>query len=266
MACAAFDLVTPVRRYDGLRVGLPGAHQRQNAALAVRTLEVAWPRAFGQALPAAAVRTGLAEVTRRAGLRGRLDVIARAPLTVADVAHNPDALAATLAALRPARAAPHGRLHVVLGLLRDKDAAAMARLLAEAGAAVTPAPLDGPRALPTDALVAVLRRHGLAVRAPAPAAAAVACLRAEARAGDVLLVTGSHRVVAQLPETPDTRAPDASAPNASAPDASARTLRRLNVGTFERPGAMRRRKARRAVRRASGRAASSRGWSPPAVA
>jgi dihydrofolate synthase/folylpolyglutamate synthase len=201
---AAFDLVTPARRYAGLRVGLPGAHQRQNAALAVRTLEVAWPRAFGAPLPAAAVRTGLAEVTRRAGLRGRLDVLARAPLTVADVAHNPDALAVTLDALRPALAAEaDARLHVVLGLLRDKDAAAMARLLADAGAVVTPVPLDGARARPAGDLAAVLRRHGVAVRPPAPAAAAVARLRAEASPGDVLLVTGSHRVVAQLPEALD---------------------------------------------------------------
>ena len=45
-------------------LGLPGEHQRWNAALAVRAAEIAWPEA-------SAVPVGLREVVARAGLRGR---------------------------------------------------------------------------------------------------------------------------------------------------------------------------------------------------
>jgi hypothetical protein len=50
----------------------------------------------------------------------------------------------------------------------------------------------------------VLRVAGVRVTPPAPVPDALAAFRAEAEASDVLLVTGSHHTVAQLPEKSDT--------------------------------------------------------------
>ena len=184
-------LQTPARRYDALRVELAGAHQQTNVALAVRAAELLQ-------LSPEAIRTGLQDVRRRAGLRGRLEVVQEAPLVVADVAHNPEGLAATLAALRPALQKGGGRLTVLFGVMRDKDVDAMLDLLAEAGAIVCPVPLESERALPPEALADLLAAKGLAAGPAASVPDGLARFRDAAMPEDVLLLTGSHQVVSQL--------------------------------------------------------------------
>jgi dihydrofolate synthase/folylpolyglutamate synthase len=188
---SVLDVTTPVRGYDGLRVELGGAHQQRNALLAVRAAELL-------GLGADAIRTGLRDVRRLSGLRGRLEVLQRDPLVVADVAHNPSSLAATLDALRPTLDAHGGRLHVLLGVMRDKDIAAIAELLDAAEASVTPVDLPSERALPGDALRGTLAEHDVRVSHPSTIEAGVATFRQHATAHDVLLITGSHRMVEAL--------------------------------------------------------------------
>ena len=105
---STFDLVTPERRYHGLRVRMGGAHQAANAALAVRLAE-RLPARFGVGEPE--VRAGLAaaRVPGRFERRGRW---------LFDVAHNPDGARSLVAALR---AAPPPRPLVgVVAVLGDK--------------------------------------------------------------------------------------------------------------------------------------------------
>jgi len=115
-----FDLATPVRRYAGARVGLGGAHQAANAALAVRLAEL-MPGTYG--VDEAAIRSGLAA----ARLSGRFE---RRGRWLFDVAHNPDgarALAAALAASPPPRP-----LAGVVAVLGDKAWREMLSVLAPA--------------------------------------------------------------------------------------------------------------------------------------
>src|SRR5690606_11261169 len=69
---------TPRRTYERLVLGLAGAHQIDNAKLAVRLAEIAVP-----GLSAEAARLGLAEVTHLSGLRGRGEVWSTHPRIVA---------------------------------------------------------------------------------------------------------------------------------------------------------------------------------------
>jgi dihydrofolate synthase/folylpolyglutamate synthase len=115
-----FDAATPVRRYEGLRIGLAGAYQAENALLAVRLAELA-----GSAFPVdeAALRAGLLA----ARVPGRFD---RRGKWIFDVAHNPDgarALASVLAAVRPPRPVVG-----VASILRDKAWREMLEVLAAA--------------------------------------------------------------------------------------------------------------------------------------
>ncbi|HEX8387189.1 MAG TPA: Mur ligase family protein [Rubricoccaceae bacterium] len=181
-------LATPVADHGPLAVGLPGAHQAWNAALAVRAAEVAVP-----GLTTHAVAAGLAQVSRRTGLRGRGEE-AR-PGVVLDVAHNDDGWRVALAAARPA---PGGRLLALVGLMADKDAAALARRLAEAGATALPVGHPGARALGRDALAAALRSAGVPTVDVADAEAALAHFEAHRGPADRLLVTGSHGTVAAV--------------------------------------------------------------------
>ena len=187
-------LVTPAADYGPVEVGLPGAHQRWNAALAVRAVEVGFGR-LGWALPAGAVRAGLAEVGARAGLRGRSQPWSRDARVVLDVAHNADGWQAALDAVDLPEG---GRLWALVGVLADKDAGALADALRARADRVLAIDLDGDRALPAAALADVLRQRGVTAEVVADAAAGLQAFRDAAGPGDRLLVTGSHQTVAAV--------------------------------------------------------------------
>jgi dihydrofolate synthase/folylpolyglutamate synthase len=106
----------PGVRWDGLRLGLPGTFQRENAEVALLTLALARDR-----FPCRpeVVRRGLAAVR----WPGRLAVLRRRPLVVLDGAHNPAGIAALVRELpgvvgsRP--------VDLVFAVMADKDRLAM---------------------------------------------------------------------------------------------------------------------------------------------
>lgn len=186
-------LETPVRRYPALRLDLPGAHQARNAALAVRLAEIALGAdARPEALPPEAVARGLADTRKLSGLRARCEAVAADPLILVDVAHNADGVAAALATADRLAGRP---AHVALGLMGDKDAQAVAALLA--GRSVWPLALDGERALSREALAEALRSAEATVQPGDRLAEAVRAFRERAAPEDALLVTGSHLAAAE---------------------------------------------------------------------
>jgi len=101
-------------RYDELFIPLYGAHQAQNAALALAAVE-----AFlggTEPLDDALVRAAFAEVTSPA----RLEIVRRGPTIVLDAAHNPHGAEATAAALEDSFTLDP--LIGVIGVMGDKDA------------------------------------------------------------------------------------------------------------------------------------------------
>ncbi|MFC9771135.1 MULTISPECIES: bifunctional folylpolyglutamate synthase/dihydrofolate synthase [unclassified Pseudarthrobacter] len=110
-------------RYPDLLVPLHGAHQAQNAAVAVAALEAF----FGgeKELPFDVLQEGFAAATSP----GRLEVVRSAPTIVVDAAHNPDGIKASAAALK--EAFTFSRLVPVVGVLKEKDAEEILRELKE---------------------------------------------------------------------------------------------------------------------------------------
>jgi len=98
--------------YDDVFLPLHGAHQAQNAAVALAAVEAfAGDRPLDPELVAGA----FAQVTSP----GRLEVVRRSPTIVLDAAHNPHGAAATAAALEDSFA--FDPLVGVLGVMADKD-------------------------------------------------------------------------------------------------------------------------------------------------
>jgi dihydrofolate synthase/folylpolyglutamate synthase len=98
-------------RYDDVFLPLYGAHQAQNAAVALAAVE-----AFGTgALDDDLVRAAFAEVTSP----GRLEIIRRSPTIVLDAAHNPHGAEALAAALDDSFS--FSPLVGVMGVMSDKD-------------------------------------------------------------------------------------------------------------------------------------------------
>jgi dihydrofolate synthase/folylpolyglutamate synthase len=100
-------------RYDDLFIPLYGAHQAQNAVMALAAVE-----AFlgSEPLDAEVVAAAFAEVTSP----GRLEVVRRSPTIILDAAHNPHGAEATAAALEDSFQLDP--LVGVIGVMADKDA------------------------------------------------------------------------------------------------------------------------------------------------
>ena len=103
--------------YDDVFLPLYGAHQAQNAAVALAAVEafVGNSSEQGAVLGDQIVRDALAEVTSP----GRLEVVRRSPTIVLDAAHNPHGAQAAAAALEDSFS--FSPLIGVIGVMGDKD-------------------------------------------------------------------------------------------------------------------------------------------------
>ena len=101
-------------RYEEIFLPLHGAHQAQNAVVALAAVE-AFLGEQGQPLDEEVVRAAFAEVTSP----GRLEVVRRSPTVVLDAAHNPHGAAATAAAIEDSFT--FSPLIGVIGVMGDKD-------------------------------------------------------------------------------------------------------------------------------------------------
>jgi dihydrofolate synthase/folylpolyglutamate synthase len=110
--------------YDDIFVPLHGAHQAQNAALALAAVEAFFGAGASTGpIDVDTVRAAFAAVRSPA----RLEAVRSAPTILLDAAHNPHGMAATVAAI--GEAFDFRRLVGVVGVLADKDARGMLDLL-----------------------------------------------------------------------------------------------------------------------------------------
>ena len=109
--------------YPDVPLSLHGAHQAQNAAVALAAVEAF----FGgqRQLPEDVVRTAFETVRSP----GRLEVVRTEPLTILDAGHNPHGVRASATALTEAFKLSH--LHAVVGILGEKDALGMFETMRE---------------------------------------------------------------------------------------------------------------------------------------
>lgn len=130
---------------------LYGAHQGQNAALAVAAVESLLGDAQ-RAIPDDVLTEGFAEATSP----GRLQLIGIAPTVIVDAAHNPHG--ATALAMALGDTFDFDEWGLVLGVLNDKDAEGIVQALAPAVAHVFVTTPDSERAANADALADAVER------------------------------------------------------------------------------------------------------------
>jgi dihydrofolate synthase/folylpolyglutamate synthase len=141
-------LRTPAGTYEGIHLPLHGAHQAQNALVALATVEAFFG---GAALDGGVVEAAFASVRSP----GRIEVVRSSPLIIVDAAHNP----AGVEALREGLSEAFDLEHVVgvVGVMADKDVEAvlgeLEPLLDEI--VVTDAGTD--RAMPAEELAEIAR-------------------------------------------------------------------------------------------------------------
>ena len=189
----------------GTRHGLPipalrGAYQLANAATALAALDVLRDRL---PVPMGAVREGLVSVE----LPGRLQVLPGRPVTVLDVAHNPQAAAALADSL--ASMGFHPQTWAVFGIMADKDIGSVIAALLPRVDRWYVASLPPPRGATAEDLRLRLEAAGVAPAAIRdfndPASAYRAAREAVAEA-DRIIVFGSFLTVAAALALTDRRA------------------------------------------------------------
>lgn len=171
---------------------LAGKHQQRNARTALAALNVL--REKGWKITDAHVAAGLAHVCANTGFAGRWQTIAKKPHTIVDIGHNADGLRIVNSMLKQT---PHNKLHIVLGTVSDKDIARMLSLLPKE-AQYYFAKADIPRGLEAEALKQQASEHGLRGEAFPAVKDALTAAQQAAHGNDLVLVTGSAFVVAEV--------------------------------------------------------------------
>jgi len=186
-------------RYEELFLPLHGAHQAQNAALALAAVEAFLGAGKAGALDVETVRAGFADATSP----GRLERVRTAPTILLDAAHNPHGMAATVTAL--GEEFEFRRLVALVAVLVDKDAVGMLELLEPVVDEVVVSRSSSPRGMPVERLAAyaveVFGEDRVHVEPQLPDAIATAVALAESdvdggMGGVGVLVTGSVITVA----------------------------------------------------------------------
>ena len=135
--------------YDEVFLPLFGAHQAQNAALALAAVEAFLGAGKDKQLEPELIREGFASVDSP----GRLERVRTAPTILLDGAHNPHGMAATVSALEEEFSFRH--LVAVVAVLGDKDASGLLDLLEPVTARIVVTQNSSPRSMPLNELAQI---------------------------------------------------------------------------------------------------------------
>jgi len=171
---------------------LTGHYQMKNIVTVMGVCEMLENSPFAPGK--ANIAGGIRNVIRNTGFAGRWQILSRAPLTICDTGHNVSGLQEVVAQIGTIG---YDHLHFVFGLVVDKDAESLLRLL-PADATCYFCKADIPRGMDAGILLEKALRIGLKGKAYGSVREAFDAARAEAGPGDLVFVGGSTFVVAEV--------------------------------------------------------------------
>lgn len=172
-----------------LKSDLTGIYQQEN-------LQTVWVTV--QQLPDsfkpnhAELKRGLMHVVKNTGLMGRWQVMQKKPVVVCDTGHNYDGV---LHVIKMIRQTPHQNLHMVWGMVGDKDVGEILKLLPTKASYYFTQP-SIPRALPVERLKKKAEALGLQGESFLTVEGALVKALSHAQPSDLIFVGGSTFVVA----------------------------------------------------------------------
>ena len=178
-----FDFSFGERVYSNISIKLPGAHQLLNAATALTAVMVLMEG--GLKLDSRAVYDGMAK-TR---WPGRMEKVGENPLVILDGAHNASGAEVLRDALE--RYFSGRRIHMVFGMLSDKDVEGVAGKLCPIAYRIIATRPDSPRALDPGKLAGKIARFNSRVEICEDIAEAVRKALDTTPADDIILISGS---------------------------------------------------------------------------
>lgn len=178
--------------YKNLKLDLTGTYQIKN----IVTVAAALQRlvALGYNIADTAVYAALKNVKKITGLQGRWQTLGHQPTIICDTGHN---VAGIREVLRNIEATPHKQLHMVIGMVKDKDTDAVLKLLPSAAKYYFSQPALE-RALPASALQAKAHSLGLTGERFDTVKEAFNAARLDATLDDLIFIGGSTFIVAEV--------------------------------------------------------------------
>lgn len=178
--------------HKNLRCGLPGLYQQKNIITVLSTIDSL--RESGFIIPDKAIRNGLKNVIALTGLQGRWQVISKNPLTIVDTGHNEAGIAEVVAQLKKM---PHKKLHIVFGVVGDKDPSRVLALLPKK-ASYYFCRANLPRSMDVAELAQKAGKAGLKGNIFPSVKKALKSAQDAASRGDLVFVGGSTFVIAEV--------------------------------------------------------------------
>ena len=176
----------------GLRLDLTGTYQLKNILTVVEAVQEL--RKIGYKIPDNALYQALKNVKKLTGLHGRWETLAKNPLIICDTGHNKAGITQVMQNIAQT---PHRSLHMVIGMVKDKDINAVLALLPKnANYYFCQPQLE--RALPASDLATQASSYQLKGKIFDTVNEALVHAKTKAAAEDLIFVGGSTFVVAEI--------------------------------------------------------------------
>lgn len=180
---------------------LKGYYQEKNQQTAFVALQVLYNYCDIMISPEA-IADGFARVCTLTGLRGRWEILSESPLTICDTGHNSHGIRYVVEQLKTEngkRETENGKLHIVFGMVADKDIDVVLSMLPEEAVYYFTQPATS-RALPASQLLArwqSLHPEHQACHCFDSVATAITTAQKEASNEDIIFIGGSNYVVGE---------------------------------------------------------------------
>ncbi len=178
--------------YENLELDLTGSYQLKNVATVLSSVDEL--RKAGFNISVDQVKASLKKVKQLTGLQGRWQILSQKPLIICDTGHNEDGIQEVLKNIGLQR---FQKLHMVIGMVKDKDIAKILAILPAQATYYFCNP-DMPRAKPAEELKKEARSFGLTGGHYDSVSHAFQAARRNAADGDMIFVGGSTFVVAEV--------------------------------------------------------------------
>lgn len=176
----------------GLQLDLTGTYQLKNILTVIDAVKEL--RKIGYQIPDEAIYQALKNVKKLTGLQGRWQTLAKKPLIICDTGHNKAGISEVIQNISQT---PHQNLHMVIGMVKDKDISAVLALLPKNANYYFSQP-NLERALSVKELAEQASNFSLKGKTFNTVEEALAAAKNQAKDDDLIFVGGSTFVVAEI--------------------------------------------------------------------
>lgn len=178
--------------FEHLKLDLTGNYQLKNVITVIRAVQEM--RKLGYTLEDKAIFQALSHVKQLTGLQGRWQLLDTNPLVICDTGHNEAGIREVLQNIRNTG---YEHLHMVIGMVKDKDISTVLSLLPPEAAYYFCQP-DLERALPSEELARQAGHQGLYGQHYTSVSEALSAAKNAASESDLIFIGGSTFVVAEV--------------------------------------------------------------------